>query len=982
MTRLPTDKAKGGPTTIDHYRVEKRLAVGTMGEIYLAYEPGLDRRVALKFLSQDFCSNPKNVERFVREAKASADLQHTNIVSVYYSGEHKGRPYFAMEWVDGESLAETAIRGPLETVVAVEYMIQAARGLDAAWKKGIIHRDVKPANLMLNKRGNIKVADFGLAKSIGRDTELTSTDIVVGTPDFIAPEQAQGEPCDCRADIYALGASFYFLLTGTVPFPGPNNAAVLVKHITEPPPNVIDRRPECPRNLSRTIKKMMSKSPKDRFQTYGELITHLEKLKDRMISGLEDPTSESQVKMSAIRPSRHMKKASVDSGVSLLKVFFYCFILLAVTLLGIHIWAPPWWPFSGFGAARVICTTKPPGAMIYVDGKFINREADGETAFTVRSGERTFEFKLPLYKSRTVVVDVGAGRENEVGPVTLEANWGKLRTTGTPKDTEIKIRSFSDPNAEVRMARIGSVVSKLEAGKYVVEAEDGRSEPQKKSVEILGDGSTVELTFNLKPLTTAVHISSAPEGANITWDGKDLSRETPYDMSSVPMGKHILRMDLQKNGRQLFYEGEVDVGPGEPFKIERPLVPWTIPVNFKSTPTGALVEQLVPKVELKSIGFATKLTKRLEPGDYEFLFSHTGYRSVKKKVKLAGAGPVEVSATLIKESGAIVFDISPKGAIITLNGKTVPPDKQMRCPVVPDSYTIVVSKEKHYAVTKVITVNDNETQKVSIQLRQLIPGPELGENFMNSIGMEMTWINPGNFVMGSPLRERGRQPNEGPQHEVVINRPFWMGTFEVTQDEYKAVTGKNPSKFKGERKPVDSISWSNAKTFCEELTMLERQNKKLGPGQVYRLPSETEWEYCCRAGTKTAFSFGDSLSSVEANFDGNYPYGTARRGRYRQRTTTVGLFKPNAFGLYDMHGNVFEWCQDVWHDSYKGKRDGARAWIEGTDENRVARGGSWGTNGESCRSARRTRSNPEKAFHSYGIRVVLTLPEGVSWRKR
>ncbi len=980
MKREQTDKAKGGPVMIDHYKVERRLAVGTMGQIYLAYEPGLDRRVALKFLSQDFCSNPKNVERFVREAKASADLQHTNIVSVYYSGEHKGRPYFAMEWVNGESLAEVAIRGPLEPVVAIEYMIQAAKGLDAAWKKGVIHRDVKPANLMLNKRGVIKVADFGLAKSIGRDTELTSTDIVVGTPDFIAPEQAQGEPCDCRADIYALGASFYFLLTGTVPFPGPNNAAVLVKHITDPVPSAHDRRREVPKTLSNTIKKMMSKSPADRFQTYGELITHLDKLKDRIISGLDD--SSLDVQKTSVRSSKFIKKAKAPSSGSWWKIGFVMFFLLAITLVGIHIWAPPWWPFSGFGAARVICTTKPSGALIYVDGKFLNRHADGETAFTVRSGERTFEFRLPLYKSRTVVVDVSAGRENDVGPVKLEANWGKLRTTGTPKEADIKIVSVEHPNSNERRARIGATVSKLEAGKYIVEAEDGRHLPQKKTVVIPGDGSVVNLTFNLKALSTPVRIGSAPSGAFVKWDGEDLGRVTPCDLSEVPMGKHKLRMDYKKEGRHLYYEGEIDVGPGEPFSIERPLVPWTVLVRFQSEPAGALVEQLVPKREHPSLGFANKLEKRLEPGDYEFLFSHTGYRSVRKKAKISGDGKVEVRAKLIKESGGIVFDILPKSAKVTLDGKVVPPATYGKVPVVPASYKIVVTEKNHYPFQKEITVKDNETKKFTAHLRRLVPGPELGQDFMNSIGMQLTWVNPGSFVMGSPLRERGRQPNEGPQHEIEVTRPFWMGTFEVTQDEYKAVTGKSPSKFKGDRKPVDSISWYDAVSFCEELTMLERQGKKLGPGQVYRLPTETEWEFVCRAGTTTPFAYGSTINSTQANFDGNYPYGEMKRGRYRRRTTTVGLFKPNAFGFYDMHGNVFEWCQDVWHDSYRGKQPTVRAWIEGRDPNRVARGGSWGTNGESCRSARRTRSNPKKAYHSYGIRVLLTLPEGVSWRKR
>jgi serine/threonine-protein kinase len=170
----------------------------------------------------------------------------------------------------------------------------------------------------------------------------------------------------------------------------------------------------------------------------------------------------------------------------------------------------------------------------------------------------------------------------------------------------------------------------------------------------------------------------------------------------------------------------------------------------------------------------------------------------------------------------------------------------------------------------------------------------------NSIGMEMVYVPAGSFIMGS---ENG-DSDEKPMHRVTISSGFYMGRYEVTQAQWQAVMGTNPSDFKGcDNCPVEQVSWDDAQEFI-------RQMNARGDGYTYRLPTEAEWEYACRAGTTTAFAYGDLLSSEQANFDGKHPYGGASKGVYRQKTTLVGSFQPNAFGLYDMHGNVWEWCQD------------------------------------------------------------------------
>jgi uncharacterized protein (TIGR02996 family) len=246
----------------------------------------------------------------------------------------------------------------------------------------------------------------------------------------------------------------------------------------------------------------------------------------------------------------------------------------------------------------------------------------------------------------------------------------------------------------------------------------------------------------------------------------------------------------------------------------------------------------------------------------------------------------------------------------------------------------------------------------------------------NTIGLELVLIPPGTFLMGSPNKEAGRSTDEGPVHEVAITRPFYLGVYEVTQEQYQRVTGNNPSHFKsvaGENMklfPVENVSWEEAVAFCEKLSALPEEKQS---GRVYRLPREAEWEYCCRGGAPSyqVFHFGNTLSSRQANFAGNYPYGRAGKGRYLERPCKVGSYAPNGFGLYDMHGNVWEWCHDWYQgDSYAQSPREDPPGPPGSSR-RVIRGGSWHFDGSSCRSARRLWREPGIRSDHLGFRVAL-----------
>ena len=257
------------------------------------------------------------------------------------------------------------------------------------------------------------------------------------------------------------------------------------------------------------------------------------------------------------------------------------------------------------------------------------------------------------------------------------------------------------------------------------------------------------------------------------------------------------------------------------------------------------------------------------------------------------------------------------------------------------------------------------------------------EQLSESIEIQMMQIPAGQFEMGSPGHELGRSDSEEPQHTVNISE-FWMSKYPITQEQWAIVAeypggdlnlNTHPTQKTKPKYPVEQVSWHEAVEFCQRLSS--------HTNRYYRLPSEAEWEYACRAGTTTPFHFGETITTDLANYRGtddedygrSGSYGEGPKGIYREETTPVGQFEvTNTFGLSDMHGNVWEWCEDVWHDNYDGAPTDGSAWVEGGNSNRrIVRGGSWGYNPENCRSASRGSDNPVNGGSRIGFRVVCAV---------
>lgn len=350
----------GVPATIGGYKIVKELGRGAMGAVYLAKQASLDRDVALKTIQAQYADNPTFIARFTREAYAAAQLTHHNVVQIYDLGQDGGTNYFSMEFVRGQSLDDLVRKeGKLDPEVAVGYILQAARGLQYAHDHGMVHRDVKPANMMINDNGIVKVADLGLVKTpaaaeaeaaaeakesqspsdrsaslAAATANVTLNNVAMGTPAYMAPEQAANAAgVDHRADIYSLGCSLYVLLTGRPPFEGKTALEVITKHKTEPivRPEAIVKR--VPAKLSEICLKMVAKRPEDRYANLGETIKDLEAFLGIQASGSFSPKEEhAQLLEESVKNYNSAAMAKLR-GILPLAFFGLCGLVILVALL-------------------------------------------------------------------------------------------------------------------------------------------------------------------------------------------------------------------------------------------------------------------------------------------------------------------------------------------------------------------------------------------------------------------------------------------------------------------------------------------------------------------------------------------------------------------------------------------------------------------------------------------------------------------------
>ena len=293
-----------GTVLSGRYRLEAKLGSGGMSTVYLARDETLDRPVAVKVMHREMSEQPDQLERFRQEARAVAKLSNPNVVSVIDAGEDEGHPYIVFEYVKGETLKQRIARvGALDTQEALAYAIEIARGLSVAHARQMVHRDIKPQNVLIDEEGRAKLTDFGISRQLEQDG-MTATGRVLGTTDYVAPEQAMGRGVDPRSDIYSLGVVLYEMLVGQVPFHADSQVGVAMKHVNEDLPDVQRRRPEVSAAAALVVERSTAKNADERYQSIGEMIDDLETALEVEAARAGSTTGEATSVLEAVPPPK------------------------------------------------------------------------------------------------------------------------------------------------------------------------------------------------------------------------------------------------------------------------------------------------------------------------------------------------------------------------------------------------------------------------------------------------------------------------------------------------------------------------------------------------------------------------------------------------------------------------------------------------------------------------------------------------------
>ena len=459
-----------------------------------------------------------------------------------------------------------------------------------------------------------------------------------------------------------------------------------------------------------------------------------------------------------------------------------------------------------------------------------------------------------------------------------------------------------------------------------------------------------ELSFTLKPLKASLHVDTEPPGAMLYLNDQLLGN-TPLDWTTIEAGSHKLRITLAGYEE---YENTIYFARGEEKRLHIILVKELEGLEVISNPSGADVY-----VDSKLSG-QTPLAIQVPPGEHEILVAKDAtYEDYATKISLSKGQSKKLTVTLNPKRPRLLIETEPREAQVFLNDRYVA-NAPLQTDLSPGRYRITVRKKGWRNAIEEVAVSAGETKKLDIHLKPL-PKPGTIEKEPVT-GMEFVWVPEGCFTMGSPASELKRDQDEGPAQEVCVNG-FWMGRFEVTQGQWQKLMNSNPSSFKnGPDFPVENVSWQDAKAFVERMAALKKE-------YLVGLPTEAEWEYACRAGTNTAFAFGDSIKGSQANVR----LLSQDRG-LNGSTVAVGSFQPNQLGVYDMHGNVWEWCED-WYDPdfYKNIRPKTTNPMSNLNKTgkKVLRGGSWLSEPQQARCANRHRASPDEKTDQIGFRVVL-----------
>ncbi len=995
---------------LSQYRFLNQLGAGGMSLVYLAENLHMGKRKeALKILNESQLQQTASKDRFEQEIAVAGRLSHPNIVAAYSAIKLPSLNVFAMEFVEGHDLEHIVkAKGPLRIAVACGMIRHVAAGLQYAMEMKTVHRDIKPSNLMLTKSGTkdvVKILDFGLAKAqmeSGNNAGLTSTNMGMGTPQYMAPEQLlSAGSVDIRADIYSLGCTLYYLLAGRPPFSGTPYEIYHAHQSSEARPlNLL--RPDIPVELAAVVAKMMAKVRAKRFQQPDEVFAALAPFLSLKANPL--PTLGESIEGTAQAPVFHSLSA-VDStldrrhtqienvprvafaaredtatnqqpNIAALNVFVKPHVKKAVKTDRAKSKGAIKWLSLGLVGVTLLA------ALAMASGLFSVRTPDGTIVFE----------KLPA--DADVMVD---GKQ-----VTVTWNQGNEQATvaAKPGTHQVEVRRNG-----IKVEGAAVTVSSDEKTSLVVRAKPNPPIPPvsketpklENSVAQLRDEFTNSIGLKLALIPAGTFMMGSPEseqgrGANETQHQVTLSNDFYLGTTEVTQGQWQSVMGTTP------WKGQLDAhNVKEDSNIAATYVSWNDALEFcqklsakegKSyrLPTEAEWEYACRGGSTTAYSFGDD-TSRLS--EYDWWVGNTEIEKYAHEVGLKrpnSYGLFDMHGNVFEwcldrdgtySTGNVTDPAgSSKGSGHVFRGGCWCIDAGLCRSACRGSSTTAEFRTSFIGFRVVV---ESSRPPISKELPKIeTPFAPSPDGFTNSVGMKMVLIPAGTFMMGSPKSEQDRRSNEA-QHRVTISKEFYIGTTEVTQGQWQSVMGTTPWKGKqyvkgGLNNAATFVSWDDAVEFCQKLSSKE--------GKAYRLPTEAEWEYACRGGSTTAYCFGDDLSRLS---EYGWWGGTAEDGRFgieigimrdgnaktEQYAHEVCLKRANGYGLFDMHGNVCEWCSDYHGDYSTGSVNDPVGSNSGSY--RVSRGGDWAFDAKFCRSASRGRWMPFGRVDVLGFRLVTEL---------
>jgi len=668
--------------TVGRYEITGELGRGAMGVVYKALDPTIGRTVALKTMRLDVhgLDAQEMVRRFQNEARAAGVLNHPNIVTIYDAGEHDGIFYIAMEFIEGTTLHEIlAEKRVLSTEEVLQYTRQIARGLDYAHSNGIVHRDIKPANIMITANGTVKIMDFGIAKSGG---QVTNTGQVLGTPNYMSPEQVKGRQLDGRSDLFGLGVILYEMMTGEKPFVGQNVTTIIYKIVNENPITPRDLDVTVHPGLSAIVVKALAKAPDDRYQTGAELVRDLENYKlagplrtgsTGAIGPVSTPPEKTvvlpvrvvtgntaRVAAAAAAPAR--KPVPLLRPTTAILNHKHRLLFAAIATILVLGSAMGGWSYHRTQVKLRQLAEAKAAAKLQADREPIPIAIPTPTPVQeVIAPDTVVKFFPTKKQPQQSSVKLPVPQKATSSPNQVFVQQSELKLLSKPDGAKVEIDGWSEPNWVTPF-----LASHLAAGNHTLVFTKPGYLPQTRSIESAA-GKSVDVSVELAPEVSTIVVTSNPQGANVWIDGKDSGMTTPAQLN-VEKGLH--RLMVRKAGykdastEQTLSEGQtlsfspvlISMDPqAQPQDgknqnlLRRIFGADAIPdgkglVHIRTEPEGATI-----LVDGKEAPKKTNARWPADPGAYNVVLLMNGYKPIHKNIKVQKGKVVNVDEILEKQ---------------------------------------------------------------------------------------------------------------------------------------------------------------------------------------------------------------------------------------------------------------------------------------------------------------------------------------------